>query len=124
MYYGHNKSLNPVGKETANASWINVLLGIWVIVSPYVLQVAHYPRALWNNVVCGVVITLLASIRALAPEQRGWSWTNMCIGGWIIISPSLLGFTNTIAFWNNLILGVIIATAAWANATTKSELTI
>jgi hypothetical protein len=92
-----------------------------MIISPYFLLVTHYPRALWNNVICGVVIALLALIRTLAPQQTGWSWTNVLMGVWLIISPFALVFTNTTVLWNNIILGTIIAFAAWANASIESE---
>ena len=81
-------------REAAGVSWINVLFGIWMIISPYILSVTHYPRALLNNVICGIVIALLALIRTLAPEQTGWSWTNVLMGVWLIISPFVLAYEH------------------------------
>ncbi len=43
-------------------SWVNILLGIWVIISPFVLAL-HSSRAVWNNVITGAVVGILAIIR-------------------------------------------------------------
>jgi hypothetical protein len=110
-------------REAAGVSWINLLFGIWTIISPYILSVTHYPRALLNNVICGIVIALLALIRTLVPQQTAWSWTNVLMGVWLIISPFVLAFMNTTVLWNNIILGIVIAFAAWANASIESEVT-
>jgi len=51
-------------------SWINILLSIWVIVSPFVLAF-HSSKAIWNNVVAGAVVGILALIR-WSMHQTGW----------------------------------------------------
>ena len=45
-------------------SWINILLGIWMIISPFALGFANVPRSMWNNVVLGVAILLVAAVRS------------------------------------------------------------
>jgi uncharacterized membrane protein len=103
--------------ESARLSWINVLLSIWVIVSPYVLAFTHYPRAMWNNIATGCAIGILAIIRTAIPRQAAWSWINVILGIWLIISPFALVFiSGTVALWNNIILGLIITIIAWSNS--------
>jgi SPW repeat-containing protein len=41
------------------ASWINIALGIWVIISPFALG-AMTKAVLWNNILLGIVIALVA----------------------------------------------------------------
>ena len=100
------------------SSWINILLGIWVLISPFVLTLA-LPRAIWNNVATGIVVGILAIIRLNAPRQPGWSWINVILGIWLIISPFVLGFAVGDGLWNNVILGIIIAAFALGNASTR-----
>ncbi len=102
----------------SNASWLNILLGIWVIVSPFALAFGLVPRALWNNVATGAVIVILGIIRTSVPQQSGWSWANAILGIWLIISPFVLAFAMPVALWNNVILGILIAIVALANAAT------
>jgi len=108
---------------TGGASWLNVLLGIWVIISPFVVQFAQLPAAMWNNVIVGIVIAILALIRTSTPRQIGWSWANVILGIWMIISPFALGTMTTAILWNNIILGVVIAIVASANASMRAHAT-
>jgi hypothetical protein len=105
-------------------SWLNILLAIWVIISPFVLQLSLL-GALWNNVLTGIAIGILALIRTAAPRQPGWSWVNLILGIWLIISPFVLGFMAGAGIWNNVILGIIIALVALGNAsTTRAHATV
>ncbi|MBX6746987.1 MAG: SPW repeat protein, partial [Acetobacteraceae bacterium] len=49
------------------ASGLNIILGIWLIISPWVLGYSGLPWPLWNNVVCGILIALLAAARIWSP---------------------------------------------------------
>jgi len=97
-------------------SWINILLGIWMIISSFALGFANVPRAMWNNVVLGVVIAIVAIIRTSTTRQPGWSWLNALLGILVIISPLVLGFALGNAIWNNVILGIIMTILAWSSA--------
>jgi hypothetical protein len=101
---------------SSGAAWINVLLGIWVIISPFVLGFALVPRAMWNNVIAGIIVAALAPSRTGSPRQSGWSWANVILGIWLIISPFVLAYATTIAVWNNVILGIIILIVGVTNA--------
>ena len=105
-------------QNRAGAVWINVLLGIWVIISPFVLAFPSQ-KAIWNNVAAGIVIGVLAIIRSFMREQLGWSWINVLLAIWLIVSPFVLGFMSGAALWNNVILGIIIAAIALSNSRSK-----
>src|ERR1041385_1697768 len=105
---------------TAGASWLNILLGIWVIISPFAVQFAQLPAAMWNNVIVGIVIAILAIIRTSTPRQAGWSWVNVILGIWMIISPFALGVMTTAIVSNNIILGIVIALIASGSASLRA----
>jgi lysylphosphatidylglycerol synthetase-like protein (DUF2156 family) len=46
-------------------SWANFILGLWLIVAPFVLHYNDISTAMWNNVIVGIVIAVLAIYRAL-----------------------------------------------------------
>jgi SPW repeat len=102
----------------SGSSWVNILLGIWVIVSPFVLAF-HSPKAVWSNVITGAVIGILALIR-WSMHQPGWSWLNLILGIWLVISPFVL-FASGVAMWNNVIVGIIIAASALTNTYFKES---
>jgi hypothetical protein len=97
----------------SHSGWVNVLLGIWVIVSPFVLQYTA-PRVIWSNVVAGVIVLIVALVRT-GVRQPGWSWINVLLAIWIIISPFVLGFLSAPEMWNNIALGIIIGAIALHN---------
>jgi hypothetical protein len=115
---------HAVAESSTGISWINILLGIWVIISPFVLGFSLLHAALWNNVATGGAIAILALIRTGVPQQSGWSWVNAILGIWLIISPFALGFVNGAALWNNVILGIIITIVAWGNAAARVRATV
>lgn len=64
-------SLARLARTTgAGWSWWNLVFGLWLIASPFVLGFAHVIAAMWHNVIAGIVVALLAWGRALAPAER------------------------------------------------------
>ena len=51
-------------------SWTNALLGIWLVLAPFVLRYSMHPIPLWNDVSVGVVVAVLAAWSAMATPQR------------------------------------------------------
>lgn len=41
-------------------SWVTLVLGVWLIVSPFVLGYWRVTSALWSQMVVGVLISLIA----------------------------------------------------------------
>ncbi|HEY4258328.1 MAG TPA: SPW repeat protein [Candidatus Udaeobacter sp.] len=106
----------PERSNRRGSGWLNIVFGIGVIISPFVLGF-HSPKAIWNNVITGVVVGVLALIR-WSMRQPGWSWLNLILGAWLVISPFVF-FLSGAAMWNNVILGIIIAASALTNTYSK-----
>jgi hypothetical protein len=41
--------------------WVNVALGAWLVVSPYLLGFASVAAAFWNQVAVGLLVAILAA---------------------------------------------------------------
>lgn len=41
-------------------SWAQLILGIWVLVSPWVIGFADISAALWSNVIVGALVVIFA----------------------------------------------------------------
>jgi hypothetical protein len=41
-------------------SWIQLVLGLWVLVSPWVMGFADLTAALWSNVIAGALIVIFS----------------------------------------------------------------
>lgn len=46
-------------------SWVNFILGLWLIIAPFVLQYKADSVATWNSVIIGIVVAILSIVRAL-----------------------------------------------------------
>jgi hypothetical protein len=103
--------------KTLAAQWqdgVNFLLGVWLVVAPWLLGYAMETWPAWNAHIVGVVIAV-AAISALVAFQRWEEWVNVVLGAWLVVSPWLLGFSALqAATWNQVIVGVVVAAlAAW-----------
>lgn len=56
--------------ESEFASWVNVLLGVWVIGSPWIQSYVRVEPRLLNTLIVGVVVFLMALISAKARTRR------------------------------------------------------
>jgi hypothetical protein len=51
-----------VGNRGRWISWVNVVFGLWVGISPFVLGFADQPKPLINNIVVGLLVALVALV--------------------------------------------------------------
>src|ERR1051325_464116 len=111
-------------EQVATASGLDVLAGIWLLISPFVLLFHNIHSAAWNNVILGIVIGVLALYRFVKPaEGVGVSWLNVILGIWVLISPWVLRFSGYhTATVNNVVMGIIvIILAAWSALATGTD---
>lgn len=87
--------------------WLNLILGIWLFVSPW-FGFADSMAAAWNAWVFGAVIAAI-SAWALAVPHRWEEWVNFVVGAWLMMAPFVLVFTPQAGqTWNHLIVGAIV----------------
>lgn len=111
------ESVESVRSTVHWTSGINVLAGIWLILAPFALAYSDVEAALWNDIIIGVAIFVLALVRVGNPLQyEAVSWTNFILGAWLILAPFALAYTRVAAaLWNDIIVGIIVLSlAAWS----------
>jgi SPW repeat len=96
------------GRTSLGAGWLALMVGIWLIISPFAFGL-HAAAGIANNIVTGAVLILLT----LASTRNGLLRTLIVlIGGWLYTSAFILPVPRGIYLWNNLILaGFVIASA-------------
>ena len=103
--------------------WVNLLLGIWLFLSPWLLgYVAASTAAAWNAWILGVALVVFSAIAVSMPQV--WEEViNVLIGIWMVISPWLVGFSHTrSAETNAVIVGIVaIVLAGWAMALAREQ---
>ncbi len=108
------------------ASGVNVVLGLCLLVSPWVFgyHVAG-PGAIWNSVIVGASIAILAAFRAYLPAAHpGLSAVNFWLGLWTIMSPWMCEYAgNMRGRWDNVVLGIVIAAlGVWSARASVEEI--
>jgi hypothetical protein len=58
------------GYRFATPNWINVAIGAWLIISPFVLGFSTLEAATWNHIITGIVIAALAFWGAMATPRE------------------------------------------------------
>jgi SPW repeat len=99
---------------------VNLVLGLWLIVSPWILGFQAERASLWSAVILGILVAATALTSLF--RVRAWEeWANVVLGVCLIICPWVLRFTEyATPTWNAVFTGIIIAALAlWALGTDK-----
>jgi hypothetical protein len=105
------------------ASSVNILLGLWLIVSPWAFDYSG-KSAVLCSVTVGALIALLAAARvASLHDSAGLSAINLLLAFWTVASPWAYQYgTNEGAMLNNIIVGILVASlASWSTIATDAE---
>lgn len=100
--------------DTSNRlNWVVAIVGVWEVLAPFILGYAGVTAAVWDAVIIGVAVIVLAIWSALSNNlgmSRALNWITAIIGLWLIVAPFILGFTGVaVALWNAIIVGIVIA---------------
>jgi uncharacterized membrane protein HdeD (DUF308 family) len=88
--------------------WINLICGVLLFVSPWVLRFSGDLMAARTAWVGGVIIFVMG-VAALVQFIEWEEWVALIVGALVIISPWVLGFaTIQGAMWSCVVLGVIV----------------
>lgn len=111
--------------ETSAKRWrdiVNLILGGWLFVSPWVLAAAPIHTVAWNAYLMGAII-VIAAIWALADFEPWEEWVNLVVGVWLLISPWVIGVAVSGALvWSCVVVGVVVALLAlWTLIDVKGQ---
>jgi multisubunit Na+/H+ antiporter MnhB subunit len=99
---------------------VNAVLGVALVVSPWVLDYSSETFAMSNAVVIGLALVAAALGAMLAPQA--WEeWTEAVLGLWMVISPWMLAYSHVqVAMYAAVVVGLIVVLLAlWTLATDK-----
>jgi hypothetical protein len=108
--------------KARTASGINVVLGIWLMASPWVFDYSgRFP--VLNSVFVGALIAMLTAIRLASLRDSAGLNISLLLGFWTIVSPWAIGYVaNKAALANNLMVGILVtALAIWSARASATE---
>ena len=99
-----------------------LLLGLWLIVSPWVYSYPQGSQQMINAIVSGLVIAVLAAFDL----YKTYFWAvvvNLLLGVWVAVSPWVLRLAEqSTLMWNSVIVGIAVAVLALWELRTDPEL--
>lgn len=100
----------------------NLVLGLWLMSSPWVLSYTMEAVPTWNAVIVGAIIAVAATA-ALVAFHKWEEWVNVALAAWLILSPLALDYASQATVsWNQIIVGALVGILAlWAAITTPGE---
>ncbi len=95
-------------KEARWQDWSIVLLGVWLVLSPFIGIGVTGDIAAVNSYVVGTAVAFFAF--AAISRPRMWKeFTNLVLGFWLIVAPFTLGFANLLGpTVNQIIVGLLV----------------
>lgn len=69
--------------------WANLILGLWLFASPWLLRFTRATTPAWNTWISGAIIAILAAA-ALYEVERWEEWTSVIVAIWLAASPGSL----------------------------------
>lgn len=95
--------------------WAGAAVGIWLLVSPWVLGYSDHFAPTANAVLFGITLAAV-ELMHLGKHRDAEEWIDLFAGLWLVASPAALGFgTLAPALINTVVVGLLtIMFAAWA----------
>lgn len=95
------------------------LIGLWIAVSPFLFDTTA--TALWNNVVVGLAIFLIAGYNYYRMARNHVASTGSAslvalLGLWALAAPFVIEFETETLAWSNVVAGILVALIAAYNA--------
>lgn len=100
------------------AATINILLGLWLMISPYLL---HFEKTASNSNYIVAPLVLTCAIMALWEINRSTRYFNVAAGAWLAVCPFILNFQAADATWNSIVSGILIAAFSFVKGTIKGK---
>lgn len=93
-------------------AWCSWLLGIWLCISPGLLQFGNDATATFVAVITGVLLICIEVVTV--STFRLWEeWINVVLGAWLIVTPWVLSFyLNMAAMANFVVVGALVMALA------------
>lgn len=99
-----------------------LVLGLWLIVSPWALAYPAGSLQMTNAIVSGLILAVLSAFEL----YKTYFWAvvvNLLVGIWVVISPWVLRIADPrTVMWNELIVGIAVVVLALWEMRTDPEL--
>ena len=104
--------LRQLEKRETIADVINLVLGAWLFLTPWIFGFVPNTAASWNAWLSGVAIGVIA-LAALLAFAEWEEWINLLLGVWVAVSAWAVGFAvHATPTWVHVVTGIFVAVVA------------
>jgi len=97
-------------------SWINFILGLWLIVAGFTLS-AGVGAIMAEEIVLGIIIAVLSFGSIMGRPGTLLSWCVAIAGLWTLIAPFVIEYgTMSASRTNDIVVGIIVLVLGFINA--------
>jgi hypothetical protein len=99
---------------------VNLVLGLWLLVSPWVLKYQTETSLMWSAVGLGGLIAVIAAL-ALSKAAAWQVWSSLVLGLCTLVAPWLHEYAPGIPLANAVVIGgAVAALSLWTLTTDKN----
>ena len=69
-------AIMAIWEVNRSARYFNMVAGIWLAISPFILEF-DLPEAIWNDLVCGVLIAVFSLFKGTKKRNYGGGWRSL-----------------------------------------------
>ena len=112
--WGANQRGSEVVNNLKQRMWLNLILGMWLMVSPFALVTVKHAilRNQWEDLLLGFGIATFSLCRLFSRKDDEIvfsDWLVTALGLLTLINPILYGYLKLkVAAWNNLSVGALV----------------
>ena len=89
--------------------WASFVLGLWLAMSPWLLDYSGHETATANAAFTGLVLAL-GSHFEVSIDEASVEWLNLAVGLWLVAAPFVLGFESVPGVAaNSIAVGAVVA---------------
>jgi hypothetical protein len=107
------------------ASWANVVIGLWLMISPWAIGY-RAGAAMTEEVIVGAIVVAVALWSLSVPvTMTAPSWINLMLGVWVLVAPWVMGYVRlaTGSATNDVVMGIFVVLFAGFRIVSARQLT-
>lgn len=107
-------SIWKTGRTSLGIGWTVLVIGAWLVISPFALGFTHDLAGIANNIAVGLALILLT----IGSTRNGLLRALIALlGAWLYASAFILPVSQKAYLWNNLILAFLVIISIVASET-------
>jgi SPW repeat len=101
-----------LGVHRAWEDWISMLMGVLIVISPWMANAVDSQFVVMNTIIVGVLVLSLAQMEIMVPRASE-EWLELACGLWLTASPFVFGYASSggLSYWH-FVLGALVVLLA------------